>query len=102
VKLFIVRAASAPPEVDVKVVRRTPAIVRTAEDQRDFFCLADESVAESLAARGWTVVPLKDGWYDDDNGGGVGVWGDGRYFELRDTLFTTVADAGPGPATPGR
>ena len=99
-RLFIVRATSAPPEVEVKLVRRTPTIVRAADDQRDFFCLADASAAQSLAARGWTVVPVNDGWYDDDTGGGVGVWGDGRYFELRDTLFTTVADAGPGRATP--
>jgi hypothetical protein len=102
VRLFIVRATSAPPDVEVKVARRTPAIVRTADDERDFFCLGDDAVAESLAARGWTVVPVKDGWYDDDTGGGVGVWGDGRYFELRDTLFTTVADAGQGRATPDR
>ena len=73
-------------------MRRTPAIVRTAEDQRDFFCLGDDGLAQRLRAAGWTVVPVKDGWYDDDSGGGLGVWGDGRYFEVRDTRFTVRAD----------
>jgi hypothetical protein len=76
----------------VKLVRRTPAIVRTADDQRDYFCLGDDSLAERLAASGWSVVPVRDGWYEDDNGGGVAVWGDGRYFELRDTLFSIRPD----------
>jgi hypothetical protein len=86
-KLFIVRGACGPPDVQVKLVRQTPAIVRTADDQRDYFCLADEAAAERLVGLGWTVVPVKDGWYDDDTGGGVAVWGSGRYFELRKTLF---------------
>jgi hypothetical protein len=87
-QLFIVRTTEAPPDLEVKLVRCTPAIVRTADDQRDYFCLGDPSAAERLAGAGWTVVPLQDGWYDDDTGGGVAVWGSGRYFELRDTLFT--------------
>jgi hypothetical protein len=91
VRLFIVRAADGPPpSVQVLLVRQTPELVRTAGDQRDYFCLAEPARAERLAAAGWTVVPVKDGWYDDDRGGGVAVWGDGRYFEQRDTLFTVA------------
>jgi hypothetical protein len=89
VRLFIVRAAEPPPsEVHVELVRRTPAIVRTAADQRDYFCLGDDAAVERLAAAGWTVVPVRDGWYDDDTGGGVAVWGSGRYFEFRDSHFS--------------
>jgi hypothetical protein len=89
VKLFIVRTADSPPlGVEVQLVRRTPPSVRTADDQRDYFCLADESTIDHLSAQGWPVIPVHDGWYDDDRGGGVAVWGNARYFELRDTLFT--------------
>ena len=87
-KLFIVRATAPPPDAQVTLIRRTPALVRTADDQRDYFCLADDSTIDRLSAEGWPVVPVHDGWYDDDTGGGVAVWGNGRYFELRDTLFT--------------
>ena len=87
--LFILRATAPPPaEVEVVLARQTPPILRTADDQRDYFCLADDATIEALSARGWPVVPVHDGWYDDDTGGGVAVWGNGRYFELRDTLFT--------------
>jgi hypothetical protein len=89
VKLFILRTTDPPPAgLDVHLVRQTPPIVRTGEDQRDYFCLADEPTMARLAADGWQVVHLRDGWYDDDSGGGVAVWGNARYFELRDTLFT--------------
>ena len=72
----------------MQLVRRTPPIVRSADNQRDYFCLADESTLDRLSSQGWMVVPVHDGWYDDDTGGGVAVWGNARYFELRDTLFT--------------
>ena len=87
-KLFIVRASLEPPDVQIQLVRSTPSIVRSAEDQRDYFCLGDDATIERLTADGWLVVPVQDGWYDDDTGGGVAVWGNGRYFELRDTLFS--------------
>ena len=87
-KLFIVRATHPPPGLDIELVRQTPEIVRTAPNQHDYFCLADDPTIERLSVEGWSVVPVHDGWYDDDTGGGVAVWGNGRYFELRDTLFT--------------
>ena len=90
--MFIVRTAGPPPDLEVALVRRTPDLVRTAEDERDYFCLADGSAAQHLASTGWTVVPLKDGWYDDDQGGGVAVWGSGRYFELRQTRLEGASD----------
>lgn len=70
------------------LARQTPPIVRTVDGQHDYFCLADEASIERLTAEGWPVVPVQDGWYDDDTGGGLGVWGNARYYELRDTLFT--------------
>ena len=88
-KLFIIRSADPPPsDVRVQLVRQTPAIVRTAADQRDYFCLGDDAAVERLTAAGWTALPAQDGWYDDDTGGGVAVWGNGRYYEFRDSLFT--------------
>jgi len=43
----------------------------------DYFCVADVT----------DVAPLHDGWYADDNGGGIAVWGGGRYWEVRTTPF---------------
>jgi hypothetical protein len=92
-RLFIVRASGPPSDLDIRRVRRTPDWLRTADDQRDYFCLGDDLEPERLTGSGWTVVPLKDGWYPDDAGGGIGVWGGGRYFEVRDSLFTSLDDA---------
>jgi hypothetical protein len=33
-------------------------------------------------------VSVHDGWYADDTGGGVAIWGQGRFWEVRDTPFT--------------
>jgi hypothetical protein len=74
--------------VAVKLVRTTPELVRTANDQRDFFCIGSDDLIDELRQRGWTIVPLHDGWYANDTGGGVAVWGDGRFCELRDTPFS--------------
>ena len=88
-KLFILRTTGPPPpDLEVQLARQTPPLVRTADNQRDYFCLADEATINRLAAQGWPVVPVHDGWYDNDSGGGLAVWGNARYFELRDTLFT--------------
>jgi hypothetical protein len=89
VRLFILRTTDPPPPgLDVQLVRDTPPIVRTADNERDYFCLADDSTIERLSAQGWQVVPVHDGWYDNDTGGGLAVWANARHFELRDTLFT--------------
>lgn len=80
--MFIIRTAGETPTgagFTVRLIRRTPA----TEGSRDFFCDGDPG-----AARVFNVVPLHDGWYADDTGGGVAVWGQGRFWEIRDTPFT--------------
>ena len=42
---------------------------------------------------------MHDGWYADDRGGGVGICGHGRYWEIRDTPFTVKEAVGPAGAT---
>jgi hypothetical protein len=67
------------PPADVRVV-----MVRSRCGRTEFFCVGD--VPES--------TPLHDGWYADDTGGGIAVWGAGRYWEVRPTPFTvTLTDA---------
>jgi hypothetical protein len=89
VKLFILRTTDPPPpDLDVVLARHTPPIVRSAANQRDYFCLADDFTIDRLSADGWVVAPVHDGWYDDDSGGGLAVWANARHFERRDTLFT--------------
>jgi hypothetical protein len=86
-----------PDDANVRIalVRRTPSIVANAEGQHDLFCVGDEAALERLAAGGWTTVALRDGWYQDDGEGGVAIWGQGRYWEIRDTPFSVVEAAGP-------
>jgi hypothetical protein len=43
-------------------------------------------------------VALADGWYAEDGGGGVAIWGQGRYWEIRDTPFTVKEACGPAAA----
>jgi hypothetical protein len=90
--MFIVRnGGSEPASVEVKLRRRTPAIVANHADQVDWFCLGDPETARRA---GHTVVTLHDGWYADDCGGGVAIYG--PYWEIRDTPFT-VREAAPDP-----
>ena len=81
--------------VRIALVRRTPDLVATEAGQHDLFCVGDEAALARLGANGWAVVPLRDGWYQDDGEGGVAVWGQGRYWEIRDTPFSVVEAAGP-------
>ena len=70
-----------PPPSDVRsvLVRRNPA----DPNLLDYFCIAEVTDA----------APLHDGWYADDCGGGIAVWGGGRYWEVRRTPFTvTLSD----------
>ncbi|HUN38764.1 MAG TPA: hypothetical protein VMU81_00595 [Acetobacteraceae bacterium] len=90
--MFIVRNdGSAPTGVQVKLRRRTPAVVASNADQVDWFCLGDPETARRA---GHAVVSLHDGWYADDSGGGVTIFG--PYWELRDTPFS-VREAAPDP-----
>jgi len=86
--MFIVRSlGEAPPGVRVALTRRTPPIVADANGQVDLFCVGEDTERERLREQGWQVVPLHDGWYADDARGGVAVWGQARYWEVRDTPF---------------
>lgn len=86
--MFIIRNAGEPPDgVDVKSQRRSPAA-----DSVDWFVVGD---AEAARGAGHHVVLLHDGWYADDTGGGVAVFG--PFWEIRDTPFT-VREAAPDPA----
>ena len=94
--IFIVRTAGgqtagdAPDDPQVRIASRraTPAIVPGGAGQTDLFCVGDDDAPERLRGAGWTVVSLRDGWYQNDGEGGVAVWGQGRYWEVRDTPFT--------------
>ncbi len=100
--MFIVRSTGKQPEmpgIQVKLSRATPP---DATGKTDFFCVGEADSMAGLTASGWTVVELHDGYYEDGLGGGVGIWGQGRYWEIRDTPFTIKEAVGPTPtAEPG-
>jgi hypothetical protein len=96
--IFIIRSGGEwpdRPDIDVKLSRDTPAMVPDAADKTDFFCLGEADVIAALRAAGWTVVELHDGYYEDGRGGGVAIWGQGRFWEIRDTPFTVKEAVGP-------
>jgi hypothetical protein len=97
--MFIVRGSGAAPAgAEVKASRRTPAMVPGAAGRTDWFCLGDEAAVAAWRVAGHEVVALADGWYADDGGGGVAIWGQGRYWEIRDTPFTVKEACGPAAA----
>jgi hypothetical protein len=96
--MFIIRTSEAPPsvaDVEVKVSRKTPAIVPGGQDKTDHFCVAEPAVIDRLHDGGVPVVAVHDGYYEDGRGGGIGVWGQGKYWEIRDTPFTVKEAVGP-------
>jgi hypothetical protein len=100
--MFIVRnAGDAPtsPAIQVKASRGTPTTASGGAGKTDYFCVGDGEAIAALRAGGWEIVELRDGWYAGDNGGGVGISGHGRYWEIRDTLFTVKEAVGPAGAT---
>lgn len=97
--MFLVRTPtqSAPPtSVEIKAARRTPAIVPNGAGKTDYFCLGTPEDIAALRAGGAEVMELRDGWYEDDTGGGIAIFGHGKYWELRDTPFTVKETVGPG------
>jgi hypothetical protein len=103
--IFILRMGSEqhgrrPDDPGIRIVleRRTPEIASGGERLTDLFCIGSEDASERLAGDGWRVVTLRDGWYADDSGGGVAVWGQGAFWEVRDTPFTVKEAVGPAPA----
>ncbi len=102
--MFIVRGAGAPPDtpgVKVKLSRDTPAIIKDGAGKTDFFCVGKAEAMTALRDSGRQVVELRDGWYEDGGGGGVAIWGQGKYWEIRDSPFTVAEAVGPaaGPET---
>ncbi|MGH7114462.1 MAG: hypothetical protein ACREE9_08205 [Stellaceae bacterium] len=98
--MFIIRSAGDKPgsaAIRIKAVRQTPAIVTGAAGKTDHFCVGEPAAIAALRAEGWDVVELRDGWYEDDAGGGIAISGQGRYWEVRDTPFTVI-DAAPPAA----
>jgi hypothetical protein len=103
--MFIVRTSGDLPtlaDVVLKARRRTPEIVPNAAGKTDYFCVADEGTVATLPGDGFEIVRLRDGWYADDNGGGIAIFGHGRFWEVRDTPFTVKEAAGPAdtPSSP--
>ena len=106
--MFIIRSAGDKPNdaaIRIKAVRRTPAIVAGAAGKTDYFCVGEPEAIGALRARGAQVVELRDGWYEDDAGGGIAISGHGKYWEVRDTPFTVKEAVGPtaaeAPSDPG-
>ncbi len=86
--MFIIRNdGECPGGVEVKLRRRSPGA-----NGVDWFVLGNPETARGA---GHHVVALHDGWYADDAGGGVAVFG--PYWEIRDTPFT-VREVAPDPA----
>ena len=94
--MFVIRSSErAPPKsIDVKVVRGTPPIVPQGAGKTDYFCVGMGEKIAALRAEGWEIVELRDGWYEDGTGGGVAIFGHGKYWEVRDTPFTVKEDDG--------
>jgi hypothetical protein len=102
--MFIVRSAGAVPQhagVEVKLGRGTPAAAPGAAGKTDFFCVGAAEAMAGLRTAGWEVVELRDGYYEDGRGGGVAIWGQGRYWEIRDTPFTVKEAAAPSDTPAG-
>jgi hypothetical protein len=99
--MFIVRTTGAPPAaagIEVKLSRSTPPHLPDAAGKTDFFCLGEANAMAALHAAGGQLVELHDGYYEDGRGGGVAIWGQGRYWEIRDTPFTVKEAVGPAGA----
>ncbi len=91
--IFIIRTPrDTVADFDIKMTRRTPAIVAESAGRHDHFCRGN---AEAAIGAGWNVVPVHDGWYADDRGGGMAIWGQGMFWEVRDTPFSVQQASGP-------
>ena len=96
--MFIVRSTGERPDaprLQVKLSRATPANVPEAVGKTDFFCVGEAEAMVALRASGWTIVELHDGYYEDGAGGGIGIWGQGRYWEIRSEPLTITEACGP-------
>ena len=76
--MFIVRTNGPTPDLAVKMTRRAT----DGSGKTDYFCVGDPGTLP--------VVAVHDGWYADDTGGGVAIFGQGAFWEVRDTPFSIV------------
>lgn len=101
--MFILRNDGRPPEiagVAVKLSRATPQV--GTRSTTDFFCVGEAGAMAALREAGWSVVELHDGFYEDGHGGGVAIWGQGRYWEIREEpLAVREAVGSSAPAEAG-
>lgn len=98
--IFIIRTQGDIPDgPQIRLTRKTPALAQGGT--HDFFCTGQPGKARGM---GFNVVELHDGWYADDTGGGVAIWGQGHHWEIRDTPFSikeTSSQTSPeNPPTP--
>ena len=96
--MFILRSSGERPQapgIAVKLSRKTPEIVPDAAGKTDHFCVGAADAMAALRDAGWTIVELHDGYYEDGCGGGVGIWGHGRYWEIRADPLTVTEAVGP-------
>src|SRR3954453_17084738 len=101
--MLIVRSAGHRPEtpgIMVKLSRDTPRTVKDGAGKTGFFCVGEEAAIASLRDSGWQIVELRDGYYEDGRGGGVAIWGQGKYWAIRSEPLTVVEAGGPA-AEPG-
>ena len=89
--IFRERDGAGLPEAvkgSVKLTRPTPSYA-DSRGGTDHFFVADKEVADALASEGHEIVRLRDGWYEAGEGG-VAIWTDGLFWEIRDTTFTVA------------
>ncbi len=102
--MFIIRTSGAAPEapgVAVKLSRPTPSYVKEAAGRTDFFCIGEPDAMAALRGAGQAIVELRDGYYEDGKGGGVAIWGQGRYWEIRSEPLTVTEAVGPAQPDEG-
>lgn len=84
-----------PEGIEPVASRRTPDYA--GGGTFDHFCELSAQETEALKGKGLKVRALSDGWYELD-AGGVAVWSDGRFWELRSSCFDVVSLGGEGLA----
>ncbi len=96
--MFIARSRGAAPVaagITVKLSRKTPEFLPDAAGTTDYFCIGEAEAIAALRDRGTTTVELHDGYYEDGVGGGVAIWGQGRYWEIRSDPLAVSEAVGP-------
>ena len=76
--MFIIRTSGPRPDMAVKMTRRAT----DGSERTDYFCVGESA--------GLPVIAVHDGWYADDTGGGVAIFGQGQFWEVRDTPFSIL------------